>query len=86
VKNPLDYLVDIIPAKARRYVYGAAGGLLFVWGGWQAAHGDVTVFLTSLASAVVLAMAHANTDPQPPPNGDGPRTVAGSGGDQPPVR
>lgn len=61
MKNPLS---DVIPAKARRYVYAAAfvGGLALA--GWQASDGDwhhaLGIFLADLIPA--LAASNTNTE------------------------
>lgn len=59
----LSILFDIIPAKYRRLVYAIATLGLSLYGFWEVSQGDVKTFLISLASAVVTALASANTTP-----------------------
>lgn len=56
--NPL---TDLIPARARKYVYAAAAVLAFGYGIWQATDGDWGQFIAGLLAAVVSALAHGNT-------------------------
>lgn len=59
--NPLSLLADVIPAHARKYVYALAATALFVYGLWEVSAGDLRSFLVSLGSALVAALAAANT-------------------------
>lgn len=59
--NPMSMLTDLIPAKARKYVYAIAALLAFAYGVYSACDGDWTKFGTSLVVALVNALAHANT-------------------------
>lgn len=59
--NPLSLLADVIPAKARMYVYALAATALFVYSLWEVSGGDVRSFLIALGSALVAALAAANT-------------------------
>ena len=61
--NPL---VDIIPAKARKYVYAAAALLGLIVTVWQASDGDWKTALVSLAGTALTTLAHANTTPEAP--------------------
>lgn len=63
----MNFLVDIIPPKARRYVYGAAALAALIFGAWQASEGDWKTAVTSLLGSTWAALAHANTtEPQEP--------------------
>lgn len=63
--NPL---TDLIPAKARKYVYAAVAVAALGYGAWEAAHGDWKQFAMSLAGSLLAGLAHANTDtPSEPP-------------------
>lgn len=57
----MNFLIDAIPAKARRYVYGIVSLLAFAYATWQASDGNWKTALTSLISSAVTALAHANT-------------------------
>lgn len=61
----MNFLVDIIPPKARRYVYGGLSLLALIYGAWQAAGGDWRAALTSLVTSAATALAHANTSAEP---------------------
>lgn len=61
----MNFLIDIIPATARKYVYGVLALLAFAYGTWQAADGDWRAALTALIAAAVNALAHANTNQAP---------------------
>lgn len=61
--NPL---TDLIPAKYRKYLYAAVSLAAFVYGIYEAADGDWKQFAIALVGAAASALAHANTDPQPP--------------------
>ena len=63
--NPLSLLADVIPAKARKYVYAIVATALFVYGLWEVAAGDVKSFLIALGTAAVTALAAANTPAAP---------------------
>lgn len=56
--NPL---TDLIPAKARKYVYGLVALAALVFGAWQAADGNVEVFVGALITALTGALALSNT-------------------------
>lgn len=82
----MSILFDIIPAKHRRLVYSLATLALAVYGFWEVSQGDIKIFLTSLASAIVTALAASNTAPvgaeaepggeDPEDDDDGDETVA----------
>lgn len=61
----MQFLVDIIPPKARKYVYGAAALVLAGYGVWQAANGDWRALIAALIGGPVAALAHANTTEPP---------------------
>lgn len=63
--NPLSLLADVIPAKARKYVYAVVATALFVYSLWEVSGGDVKSFLIALGSAAVTALAAANTPAAP---------------------
>lgn len=56
---------DIIPAKARKYVYGFAALGLLLFGAWQAADGNWSVAAGSLLGSLVNALAHGNVTDKP---------------------
>jgi hypothetical protein len=60
-------LVDLIPAKARKYVYAVLSAAVAVYGLWQASLGDWTQFAVALVTALVGLMATANTSTTPAP-------------------
>lgn len=62
--NPL---FEIIPARARAYVYAAVALLMIAWGAWQASQGDWKVAVGSLITTLVAGLAHANTNKDEPP-------------------
>lgn len=63
--NPLALLADVIPAKARKYVYAIVATALFVYSLWEVSGGDVKSFGIALGSALVTALAAANTPAAP---------------------
>lgn len=56
--NPL---TDLIPAKARKYVYGTVLLAALVFGAWQASEGNIETFIGSLIAALVNGLALSNT-------------------------
>ena len=60
--NPL---VDLIPAKYRKYVYAIATAAALIFGVWQASNGDWTVFAASLVTALTTGLATSNTNVKP---------------------
>lgn len=58
----MNALVDLLPPKTRRYVYGGASLLLMALSVWRASDGHWLEALTELATSAVTALAHANTD------------------------
>ena len=60
-------LTDIIPARARKYVYAAATLAAIVYGIWQANDGDWGETIGATILALVNAMAVANTRPEQTP-------------------
>lgn len=61
----MNMLIDIIPPKARRYVYGVLALVALVFGAVQAAGGDWKAALTALVTSAVTSLAHANTNEPP---------------------
>lgn len=57
--NPL---TDVIPAKARKYVYAAIALLALLYTVWSAANGDWTQFVGGLVVALSHSTAASNTD------------------------
>lgn len=66
--NPL---TDLLPPKARRYVYAGAAFASAVYGVWQAVDGDWHQFAASLLASVVSALAGSNV----PASGDTPAST-----------
>lgn len=67
----MNFLVDIIPPKARRYVYGGLSLAALVYAAWEAAHHNWQVMLASLIGSGVTALAHANVAPEDADVNDG---------------
>lgn len=63
----MNFLVDLIPEKARKYLYGALTFLSTVYAIWVASNGDWVQFSVSLVTALVTALATANTKPKETP-------------------
>lgn len=65
----MNALIDIIPAKARKYLYAILAAALAVYAIWQAVDGDWTQFSVALTTAVVNIMAAGNValPPSSPP-------------------
>ena len=59
-------LTDVIPPKARKYVYAVVALLALVYGAWQANDGNWGAAMASLLASVVNALAHGNTNPDKP--------------------
>lgn len=59
--NPL---TDIIPAKARKYVYAVITLAALVWGVYEASGGDWKKFVGGLVVALTTATAASNTASQ----------------------
>jgi hypothetical protein len=74
-RSAMNPLFDIIPARARAYVYAAVALLMIAWGAWQAADGDWKVAVGALVTTLTAALAHANTAEHP----------SESGSEQPPL-
>lgn len=60
-------LVNVIPAKARKYVYAGLTLAAIVYGVWQASDGDWGEVIGAVIVALINGMATANTRPTPPP-------------------
>lgn len=59
MSNPL---IDVIPAKARKYVYALAFLAGLVLAAFQAADGDVKETIILLVASLVPLLAASNTD------------------------
>lgn len=70
--NPL---TELIPAKARKYVYGIVLLAALVFSAWQASQGDIEAFVGGLIAALVNGLALSNT---PTPEKRRPAEVADS--------
>lgn len=57
-KNPL---LDVVPPKARKYVYAVVALAALVFGAWQVSQGDIQLFIGALVTALVTATAASNT-------------------------
>ena len=55
--NPL---TDVIPAKARKYVYAVVTLAALVYGAVEASNGDTRALIGSLIAALVTALAASN--------------------------
>lgn len=68
----LKFLIDLIPAKARKYVYAILTVGVLLYGVWQAADGNWGQFIVSLVTSAVgtLATANTNVDPEDHPEGE----------------
>ena len=58
----MKYLVDLIPAEYRRYLYAVLSAAVAVYGIWQAVEGDWTQFTVSLVTSLTGVLATANTN------------------------
>lgn len=70
--NPLNVLIDIIPAKYRKIVYALVALLSFGYSIWLASHGDWTVFVGSLITGLTTTTAAVNTNVDPDVSGNPP--------------
>lgn len=61
--NPLQ---NLIPARARKSVYGLVALASLVFAAWEASEGNVEVFVGGLISALVSALALSNVDSASP--------------------
>ena len=57
--NPL---TDVIPAKARKYVYAGAFVVASGFAVYQATEGNLVEFFAGLVAALVPGTAYSNTD------------------------
>lgn len=64
--NPL---VDVLPAKYRRYVYALATAAAFLYALWLASNGDWRRFVAAILASLVSGTAHANTPKTPKKKG-----------------
>lgn len=58
-------LTDLIPAKARKYVYALIGLLAIIYGAYQGSDGDWGQTIASLLVTLFAATAVSNTDVTP---------------------
>lgn len=65
----MNVLTDVIPAKARRYVYAVVTLAALIWGAFEASQGDWRVFVGSVITALVTATAASNTSTHEPRHG-----------------
>ena len=71
----MNVLTDVIPAKARKYVYAVIALASLVWGVYEASDGDWQKFVGGLIVALTSSMAASNTHAEPtdaPEAGEGP--------------
>ena len=61
--NPL---FDVIPAKARKYVYAVLALVALVFTVYQASNGDWVQFVAGLVAALTGATAASNTNTEGP--------------------
>lgn len=61
-QNPL---TDLIPVRARRYVYGLAFLAALVFSIWQASEGDWAKFVAGLCTSLIPLLAVSNTPETP---------------------
>lgn len=64
MSNPL---TDVLPDRARKYVYAIFALAAIGVGAWQAADGDWLVFAALVLGALGFTTAASNTPAQPPP-------------------
>ena len=57
----MNLLTDVLPAKARKYVYAALALAAIVLGVWQASDGDWLLFAANLLGALGFSTAASNT-------------------------
>lgn len=57
--NPL---TDVIPPRARKYVYAAVSLAALCLAGWEASQGEWTAFAAYIIGGLSSAMASSNTD------------------------
>ena len=58
----MEYLIDLIHANYRRYLYAVLSATVAVYGIWQAVEGDWAQFTVSLITALTGVLATANTN------------------------
>lgn len=58
----LKFLVNLIPAKYRKYLYALGGLASLAYTAYLAAEGDWRKAIASLVATALAALAHANTD------------------------
>ena len=68
----MNVLTDVIPAKARKYVYAVIALASLVWGVYEASDGDWKKFVGGLVVALTTGMAASNTPTPADPGVDDP--------------
>lgn len=63
----MNELLQLVPAKVRKYVYASLALLALVYAAWQASDGNWQVALGSLVTTLLGALANANVKPNEPP-------------------
>lgn len=63
VNNVSNPLTDVLPAKARKYLYAVAFVLLLIFTVYQASKGDWEQFVGGLLATFVPLLAASNTPP-----------------------
>ena len=56
----MNYILKMVPARARQWIYALLSAALVVWGIWEASSGEWKAFALSLAGAVTAEMALLN--------------------------
>lgn len=65
----MSFLIDLIPAAARKWLYGVLSFAAAVYAVWQGVDGDWRQFVIALVTALVGSLATANTNaPQNTPD------------------
>ena len=60
---PNNPLTDVLPSKARKYIYALAFLALLLYSAWQGAEGDWDTAIGAFLTAFVPLMAASNTQP-----------------------
>lgn len=63
----MNALIDIIPARGRKYLYAILAAVLAIYAIWRAVDGDWTQFSVALATSLVNIMAAGNVNTTPIP-------------------
>lgn len=62
----MNELLQLIPSKARKYVYASLALAALIYAAWSAAGGNWQVAIGSLVTTLLGALAHANVTPDKP--------------------